>query len=298
MLATENYMLRATAHDGLVRAFALDASGAVDELQRRHQTYPAATAALGRIAIGALLFGAMLKEEDHLVTVRIKADGPAGTLLASANGRGEVRGLIGNPQPNVEQSRNGKLNVAGVVGTTGELTVTRDLGLRQPYSGTVALVSGEIGEDLAHYLMRSEQIPSAVGIGVFVQPDGTVAAAGGYMVQLLPGVSEGVASEIEESIRALPHPTTLLRNGDTPERMLGRIFGTDGFDVLGRTPVRFACPCSRDRAERAILLLGAETVSELVEDAAATGQAELKCEFCMELYHFTASELEVLLGQL
>jgi molecular chaperone Hsp33 len=291
-------MLRATAHDGLVRAFALDASGAVDELQRRHQTYPAATAALGRIAIGALLFGAMLKEEDHLVTVRIKADGPAGTLLASANGRGEVRGLIGNPQPNVEQSRNGKLNVAGVVGTTGELTVTRDLGLRQPYSGTVALVSGEIGEDLAHYLMRSEQIPSAVGIGVFVQPDGTVAAAGGYMVQLLPGVSEGVASEIEESIRALPHPTTLLRNGDTPERMLGRIFGTDGFDVLGRTPVRFACPCSRDRAERAILLLGAETVSELVEDAAATGQAELKCEFCMELYHFTASELEVLLGQL
>ena len=291
MKPNHNYMLRATAHDGLVRAFALDASDVVDELQRRHQTFPAATAALGRLSIGALLFGASLKEADHLVTLRIRADGPGGTLLASANGRGEVRGLIANPQPDIPESRDGKLNVAGVVGTRGELTVTRDLGLRQPYNGTVELVSGEIGEDLAHYLFRSEQIPSAVGIGVFVQPDGAVEAAGGYMVQLLPGVSDDVAAGIEAAIRELPHPTRLLIGGDTPEVMLGRIFGDEAFQVLGRTPVRFACPCSRDRAERAILLLGATTIREMIEAAQATGHAELKCEFCTELYHFSPGEL-------
>lgn len=292
----DDYLVRATAHGGLVRAFALDAGGVVTELAHRHQTWPAATAALGRLSIGALLFGAMLKEEDHLVTLRIKADGPGGTLLASANGRGEVRGLIANPQPDVAQSRNEKLNVRGVVGTRGELTVTRDLGLRHPYTGTVALVSGEVSEDLAHYLARSEQIPSALGIGVFVQRAGI--AAGGYLVQLLPGVSDDVAAGIEATIRALPHPTRLLRDGDTPEAILDRIFGADGFEVLDRRPVRFACPCSRDRAERAIKLLGAGPIREMVEDARVEGRLELKCEFCTQLYHFALPELEALLAQL
>jgi molecular chaperone Hsp33 len=292
----ENYLLRATALDGLVRAFALDASGVVAELQRRHQTFPAATAALGRLSLGALLFGAMLKEEDHLVTLRIQGDGPGGTLLASANGRGEVRGLIGNPQPDVAQSRDGKLNVSGVVGTSGHLTVTRDLGMRHPYVGTVELVSGEVGEDLAHYLVRSEQIPSALGIGVFVQSE--TIAAGGYLVQLLPGVSDDVAAGIEATIRALPHPTRLLRDGDTPEVILERIFGDVGYELLGRTPVRFACPCSRDRAERAILLLGERPIHEMLEDARAEGRLELKCEFCTELYHFTPADLKALLAQL
>jgi molecular chaperone Hsp33 len=292
----DDYLVRATAHGGLVRAFALDAGGVVSELARRHQTWPAATAALGRLSIGALLFGAMLKEEDHLVTLRIKADGPGGTLLASANGRGEVRGLIANPQPDVAQSRNRKLNVSGVVGRRGELTVTRDLGLRHPYTGTVALVSGEVSEDLAHYLARSEQIPSALGIGVFVQRAGI--AAGGYLVQLLPGVDDDVAAGIEATIRELPHPTRLLRDGDTPEAILARIFGADGFEVLDRRPVRFACPCSRDRAERAILLLGPGPIREMMEDARAEGRLELKCEFCTRLYHFSVPELEALLAQL
>src|SRR5690606_28534646 len=156
---------------------------------------------------GALLFGAMLKSSDHMVTIRMMGNGPAGILLASANGSGGVRGLVGNPQPQVEQVRNGKLDVRGAVGTDGFLTVTRDLGLGQPYVGTVEIVSGEVGEDLAHYLARSEQIPSAVGIGVFVEPDGSVAAAGGYLVQLLPGVDDAEAARIESVIRGLPHPT-------------------------------------------------------------------------------------------
>jgi molecular chaperone Hsp33 len=166
--------------------------------------------------------------------------------------------------------------------------------MRHPYVGTVELVSGEVGEDLAHYLARSEQVPSAVGIGVFVAAHGEVAAAGGYMVQLLPAVDADVVTRLEAVIRDLPHPTTMLRNGDSPERILDRIFGTGEYDVLDRTPVRFACPCSRDRAERAILLLGDSPISELIEQSRATGSTELNCEFCRERYLFSTAELEQL----
>lgn len=292
MAASLNYLVRATALGGAARAFALDSTAVVSELQRRHETFPAATAALGRIATGALLFGAQLKEPDHLVTIRIQGGGPGGTLLATANGAGEVRGLIGNPRPVIEEVRDGKLNVSGVVGSNGQLTVTRDLGLRHPYVGTVELVSGEIGADLAHYLARSEQIPSAVGIGVFVEAQGVVGAAGGYMVQLLPGEENGAAARVEAAIRALPHPTAMLRQGDSPEGILDRIFGPGQYDVLARTPVRFSCPCSRDRAERAIMLLGEGPIREMIEQARAAGTTELKCEFCCESYRFSPAELE------
>jgi molecular chaperone Hsp33 len=290
----DHYLTRATALAGAARAFALNSTAVVAELQRRHDTFPAATAALGRLATGALLLGASLKDEDHLVTIRIQGGGPGGTLLASANGAGDVRGLIANPHPDVDQVRNGKLNVSGVVGSNGQLTVTRDLGMRHPYVGTVELVSGEVGEDLAHYLARSEQVPSAVGIGVFVEANGAVRAAGGYMVQLLPGVQDDVARRIESAIRDLPHPTTMLREGLTPEGILDRIFGPGEYDVLARTPVRFACPCSYDRAERAILLLGEGPIMEMIEHSRATGYTELSCEFCREQYRFSTADLEAL----
>lgn len=287
-----NYLVRASAYGGLVRAFAVDATDVVGELVQRHRTEPAVSAALGRLSTGALLFGAMLKDDDQLVTIRVQGDGPAGTLLATANGRGEVRGLVATPRPGVEQVRDGKLNVRGAVGTDGRLTVTRDLGMRQPYSGTVEIVSGEIGEDLAHYLASSEQVPSAVGIGVFVQPDETIEAAGGYIVQLMPGVSDRTAGDIEGAVRALPHPTTMLRQHETPEDILARIFGDDGFTVLDRMPVRFHCPCTRERAERALLLLGTEQIQEL-RDNEDEG-AELKCEFCLRAYAFSDEELQAL----
>ena len=292
MRVDDNYLIRATALEGSARAFALNSTAVVAELQRRHETFPAATAALGRLATGALLFGALLKEPDHLVTVRIQGGGPGGTLLASANGAGGVRGLIANPRPDIDEVRNGKLNVAGVVGAHGQLTVTRDLGMRHPYVGTVELVSGEVGEDLAHYLAHSEQTPSAVGIGVFVDAAGKVSAAGGYMVQLLPEVSDVVAAQVEAAIRILPHPTTMLRDGDSPERMLGRIFGEGQYDVLARTPVQFSCPCSRDRAERALLLLGEVPIAEMIKQAKVAGYTELSCEFCREHYAFSPAELE------
>jgi molecular chaperone Hsp33 len=294
MIRTD-HLVRATALNGLVRAFAIDSTDVVNELVRRHSTIPVVTAAIGRLSTGALLFGAMLKEESHMVTLRMQGDGPAGTLLASANATGGVRGLVGNPAPDVEQVRNGKLNVRGAVGTSGYLTVTKDLGLGQPYVGTVEIVSGEVGEDLAHYLLRSEQVPSAVGIGVYVDPDGTAAASGGYLVQLMPGHSQRQAAHIEEAIAALPHPTVMLRDGTTPEAMLRRIF-PDDLSILDRRPVRFECHCSLDRAERAVRMLGAQALTEMVEESAELGGAEVICEFCAERYLVPVSTLRGWLG--
>jgi len=292
----EDYLVRAQAHGGLVRAFAIDATGVVSELRRVHNTEPAVTAALGRLATGALLFGSMLKEPEHVVSVRVLGDGPAGTLLATATGRGEVRGLVTHAHTGIEQVKeNGKLNVSGVVGSNGRLTVARHLGIRHPYVGVVELVSGEIGEDLAHYLRSSEQTPSAVGLGVFVHRDGNVMAAGGYIVQLLPGVTERTAAEIDEAIRALPHPTSMLRGGDTPELVLSRIFGDD-VEVLERRPVRFHCPCSKGRVERALMLLGESELRAIHEKDRAAGFTEVTCEFCTARYELSSAELLVLIA--
>ena len=285
-------MVRATAHGGLVRAFAINATGVVREIRERHQTFPSATAALGRLSIGALMFGAMLKEEDQIVTIRVQGDGPGGSLVATANGAGEVRSLMSNPQAEIEENRNGKLNVRGLVGTSGHLTVTKDLGMRQPYAGTVELVSGEIGEDLTYYLATSEQTPSSVGIGVLVDVDNSVAAAGGYMVQLLPGLDDDAISRIEEMISGLPHPTVMIRGGDTPEQILARIFGDD-VAVLGRTPVRFACPCSRERVANALALLGNDEIDAMIEESTSDPH-EIKCRFCNAAYYFTNPDLAAL----
>lgn len=290
------YLIRATALGGRVRAFAVDATDVVAELQRRQGVEPAATAALGRTAIGALMLGAMLKKHEQSVSVRINGGGPGGTLLATATARGEVRGLIANPRPDVEQTKDGKLNVSGVVGTAGRLRVLRDLGAGQPYTSEVELISGEIGEDLAYYFVQSEQIPTAVGIGVFVRADGSVEAAGGYIVQLLPGLGDAEIDEIERTIRALPHPTSMLRDGDTPELMLARIF-SDDVTVLDRTDVRFHCPCSRDRAERALIALGPTELRDIAQDAVRDGATEMTCEFCGAEYRFTPPDLEALLDR-
>jgi molecular chaperone Hsp33 len=298
MVNTSDYMVRATAMDGLVRAFAIDSTRTVAELSLRHGTDPAVTAALGRLATGTVLFGAMLKEEDQLVTVRVQGNGPAGTVLASANGNGEVRGLVSNPRPDIDQVKeNGKLNVSGAVGTVGRLTVTRDLGMRQPHTSTVELVSGEVGDDLAHYLAHSEQIPSAVGIGVFVKASGEVEAAGGYIVQLMPGITNSDAEAIENVIRDLPHPTAMLRSGDTPEAILSRIFDT-GLNILESRPVRFHCPCSRERAERALLLLGPAEIRDIIVADREKGATEVTCHFCLARYEIPVSDLEAMLKSL
>lgn len=296
-MRNSDYLVRGTARGGRIRVFALDATSTVEALRGRQGTEPAVTAALGRTALGALLLGAMLKEADQLVTLRIDGGGPAGILLATANGAGEVRGLVGNPRPEVEQVReDGKLNVSGAVGQSGRLTVTRELGMRQPYSSTVEMISGEIGEDLAYFFTSSEQVPSAVGIGVFVRADGEVEAAGGYIVQLIGGMAEDETEEVERAIRELPHPTTMLRQGDTPEAILQRIFPS-GLELLERKPVRFHCPCSLERAERALLLLGASELEDMRNQDAWRGFTELVCQFCGEKYHLSPEDLQRLISE-
>ncbi len=292
-MSDRDYLVRATALGERVRAFALNATGVVAELQRRHDTYPAVSAALGRTAMGALLMAAAsLKEEEQLLSVEVKGGGPAGRIIVTANGRGEVRGMVGNPHVHAE-SVNGKLNVAGVVGSAGYLSVSKHLGMKDSYQGTVELQSGEIGEDLAYYLVRSEQTPSAVGIGVFVSPDGRVEAAGGYMVQLLPGLDDDEIAAIERRLAGLPHPTALIREGVTPEQMLERVF-PEGFDLLDHQPVRFHCPCSRERFERAIVSLGEAEIERIIREEEQE-RTEVVCHFCNEAYHFSADEMQGIL---
>lgn len=287
-------MVRATALNGRVRAFSMSGTGLVEELRRRHDTSPVVTAAIGRTAMGALLLAAAsLKEAHQVLTVDVRGGGPAGRLLATATGSGEVRGLVGNPRAHAESVRPGKLNVSGVVGTNGYLAVTKDLGMREPYSGMVELLSGEIGDDLAHYLVRSEQTPSAVGVGVFVVPEGFVEAAGGFLVQLLPGLSETEAAQIEGEIAKLPHPTRLIRDGLTPEAILRRIFG-DEVELLDRYPVRFACPCSRERFQAAIVTLGSEEIERIIAEE-ESDRTEVVCHFCNEAYYFTPDQMQEIL---
>ncbi len=289
----ENYLVRATALDGKVRALAVDSTHAVRELARLQGTAPAASAALGRVATATLLLSATLKKETHLVTVRVKGDGPLGVILASANGRGEVRGLVGDPRPAIRETVNGKLNVAGAVGTHGRLTVVKDLGLKEPYHSTVELVSGEIGKDMAYYFARSEQQPSAVGLGVYVDRTGRVEAAGGYLIQTMGGLDHHQLEALEARVAALPHPTTMIRSGESPEDMLARVFDT-GVRVLERSVTRFRCPCSRDRAERALILLGPAEIDEITASQQDRDHAAVTCEFCGQSYRFTLDQLEAL----
>jgi molecular chaperone Hsp33 len=289
-----DHLVRATALDGRVRAFALDATGVVRTLQEKQRAFPTVTAALGRTAMGALLLGAAsLKEEEHLLTVEVRGDGPAGRMICTANGRGEVRGLVSNPRAEAESTVPGKLNVAGVVGRSGYLSVTRDLGMRERYQGMTELRSGEIGEDIAGYLAQSEQIPSAVGVGVFVERDGGVAAAGGFLVQLLPGVPADEAAAIEEEIRTLPHPTRLIRDGVQPEGVLERIFPR-GFELLDSYPVHFRCPCSRERFEAGIASLGRVEVARIIAEETEP-HTEVVCHFCNTAYTFGPQEMEEIL---
>jgi molecular chaperone Hsp33 len=293
-----NYLVRATALDGRVRAFALNATHVVAELRDRQDTGPVVTAALGRTAIGSLLLAAAsLKEAGQALTVEVKGNGPAGLILATANGAGEVRGLVSRPNADLELASpgrpDGKLDVRGVVGTRGFLSVTRNLGMRDTYQGMVELRSGEIGDDLAYYLVHSEQIPSAIGVGVLATPENLVEAAGGYLVQLLPGLSEDEIVAIEQRILALPDPTRMLREGLSPEGILARIF-PEGFTELDRYPVRFACPCSRERFEAGIVSLGADEVRRIIEEEEAP-YTETVCHFCNQAYRFSAEEMREIL---
>lgn len=281
-------LVRATALGGKVRGFAVNTTGVVGELQRRHDTWPTASAALGRTLSAAVMMGAMLKGNERL-TVQIKGNGPIGQIVVDANANGEVRGYVDHPHVDLPLNSIGKLDVAGAVGTEGMLNVIKDLGMKEPYQGNIPLVSGELGDDFTYYFYKSEQTPSAVGVGVLVNPDGSILAAGGFIIQLLPGLDEASIAEIEENIVQLKSVTDLIHQGVTPEGMLAKLL--PDVRILDEMPVIFKCKCSHERIESMLISLGKEQLRELIEEK---GEAEVVCHFCNERYQFKKEELEQL----
>lgn len=282
-----------TAAAGRIRGLAVFSTGSVEEARRRHDLYPTAAAALGRTMTAAAILGASLKGEEK-VMLEVVGDGPLGRVVAEMSASGDLRGYVQHPHVHLPLNRAGKLDVGGAVGK-GHLYVTKDLGLREPYRGVVPLVSGEIGEDFAHYLQVSEQTPSAVALGVLVETDNSIRAAGGIAVQLLPGADDALATALEERMRSLAGISREIDRGVSPEAILREVLA--GFDPkeVGRTEIAFRCACSKERFARGLVALGPGELREIVK---TQGDAELVCHFCAEVYPFTASELRALIEEI
>jgi molecular chaperone Hsp33 len=285
-----DYLVKALAYEGQIRAYAVRTTEIVSEAQRRHQTWRVASAALGRSLSAGVMMGAMLKGENKL-TIKINGGGPIGVILVDSNAKGEVRGYVSNPQVDFEANEHGKLDVRRAVGTEGSLTVVKDLGLRDFFSGQVPIVSGELGEDFTYYFATSEQVPSSVGVGVLVNPDDTILAAGGFIFQLMPGIEEQTITKIEERLKTIAPISKLIQKGLTPEEILEELFGKEQVNVLETMPVHFKCVCSKERFADAIISLGTSEIDDMITE---DGQAEAHCHFCNEKYLFTREELEEL----
>ena len=290
-----NEIVRAITGDGLVKAAAITGRDIVERARNIHKLLPTATAALGRTLLGASLLGDMLKEEKGALTLQIKGGGPLGTILAVSDHKGNVRGYVQNPQVELMEQRPGKLDVGGAVGTDGTLTVIKDIGLKEPYVGSIGLFSGEIADDLAMYFVESEQIPTACALGVLVGLDQSVTAAGGYIIQLLPGASEDMIEKIEAGVRGMGPVSSALAGGLDGEGLLRAVLKDFDLEILERHPVEYRCYCSRERVSRALISMGKKDLTELI---AEQGQAELTCQFCDQVYRFSREELETLLAEM
>ena len=290
-----NEIVRAITADGLVKAAAITGRDIVERARNVHKLLPMGTAALGRALMGASLMGDMLKEEKGALTLQIKGGGPLGTILAVSDWEGNVRGYVQNPHVDLIEQRPGKLDVGRAVGTEGTLTVIKDIGLKEPYVGSIGLFSGEIADDLAMYFVESEQIPTACALGVLVGLDQSVTAAGGYIIQLLPGASEDIIEKIESGVRTTGSVSSALAGGLDGEGLLRTVLSDFNLEILERHPVEYRCYCSRERVSRALISMGKKDLSELI---AEQGQAELTCQFCDEVYLFSKEELETLLSEM
>ncbi|MDM5331805.1 Hsp33 family molecular chaperone HslO [Ureibacillus composti] len=283
-----DYLVRALGFNGNVRAFATRTTDTVGEAQRRHNTWPTATAALGRSMTAGAMMGAMLKGDNKL-TVKIEGKGPIGSIVVDANASGEVRGFVTNPQVHFELNNVGKLDVRRAVGTDGFISIVKDLGLRDMFTGQTPIVSGEIAEDFTYYFAVSEQVPSSVGLGVLVNPDNTVLASGGFIIQLLPGCDEETISEIEAHLKTIEPVSKMIEKGLTPEQILEAVLGNGNVQILDTLPIEFKCQCSKERFGSAIMSLGVQELKEMIDE---DGGAEAECHFCLEKYHYNQAELE------
>lgn len=289
----KDYLIRAITKEKNILAMACVTTNLVNDARMLHGTYPTATAALGRALTAGQLMGALL-DTDQRVALKFEGDGPLGRIIVEAQSNGTVRGYVKEPKVELPL-RNNKIDVSGALGKTGYLTVTKDLQLKKPYTGVVRFYTGEIASDLAFYLAESEQIPSAVGLGVFVEKDSSVSASGGFLIQSLPPSDENVIDALAQRIEGMASVTSQLRQGGTPETILKRIFADVEYSLLERRDLSFRCTCSRDRIEQALITLGHDEIIKIIEEE---DLVDITCQFCTHRYVFKKNELERLLHEM
>lgn len=288
----KDYIVRATAGNGQIRAFAATTQNLVEEARQRHNTSPVATAALGRLLTAGTMMGSMMKNDSDVLTIQIKGDGPIGGLTVTADVNGNVKGYVENPDV-ILPPKNGKLDVGGAIGI-GLLNIIKDMGLKEPYVGQTILVTSEIAEDLTYYFANSEQVPSSVGLGVLMNKDNTVRCAGGFIVQVMPFVTDEVVTKLEKNIKKISSVTSMLDDGCTPEQMLEHVLDDLDMVVTDNLPAAFKCNCSHERIEKAIISIGKKDIQEMIDEGK---EVEVKCHFCNTAYTFSVDELKEILKQ-
>ena len=288
-------IVRAISSDGLVQAAAICSRDLTERARQIHKLLPVGTAALGRTLSAASLMGNALKDGGASLTLQIKGGGPLGTVLAVSDNLGNVRGYVTNPQVDIPLREDGKLDVGGAVGREGTITVIKDLHMKEPYVGTIDLLGGEIAEDVAAYFVESEQIPTACGLGVLVDRDQSVKAAGGYLIQLLPGATEDTIVKVEGGIMAAGNVSAILDKDDDPEHMLRQVMSDFDLKILETCPVEYRCYCSRQRVERALISLGKDELRQILDEQ---GHCSMTCQFCDAVYDFSGDELKALIDSL
>ena len=288
-------IVRAISSDGLVQAAAICSRDLTERARQIHKLLPVGTAALGRTLSAASLMGNALKGVGASLTLQIKGGGPLGTVLAVSDNLGNVRGYVTNPQVDIPLREDGKLDVGGAVGREGAITVIKDLHMKEPYVGTIDLLGGEIAEDVAAYFVESEQIPTACGLGVLVDRDQSVKAAGGYLIQLLPGATEDTIVKVEGGIMAAGNVSAILDKDDDPEHMLRQVMSDFDLKILETCPVEYRCYCSRQRVERALISLGKDELRQILDEQ---GHCSMTCQFCDAVYDFSGDELKALIDSL
>ena len=284
-------LIKALAYNDEIRVYVVDATEMVEEARQLHDSWNTATAALGRTMVGATLLSATLKNEQDKLTVRVQGDGPLGHVIVDGNMHGEIKAYVHNPHVSLELNESGKLDVKGAVGTEGTLTVSKDQGLKTPFVGQVPLVSGELAEDFTYYMAVSEQTPSSFGLSVLVNPDESLKSAGGFMIQVLPGVTDETIDQIEKSLKALPLVSEMLAEEKDLEKLLAKLVGDDNYKLLEEMAVSFKCDCSKERFAGALVTLGKDEIQQMIDE---DNGAEAVCHFCRSKYQFTAEELKAL----
>lgn len=287
----EDYIVRATAANGFIRAFAAISTNTVEEARKIHGTTPVASAALGRMLTAGAIMGAMLKSEKDLITLQITGSGPLKGVLVTSDSKSNVKGYVVNPDADLPLKPDGKLDVGNAVGA-GTLKIIKDVGLKDPYVGSIELISGEIADDLTYYFAQSEQVPSSVGLGVLVDTDCTIKHSGGFIVQLMPGADEEIIDKLEKKLMTIPYVTDMLNDGYSAEKILEAILGDLELEILEKSPMQYKCTCSKDRVEKAIISLGKKEISQIIEE---DKKAELTCQFCGKVYNFNETELKDIL---